>query len=98
MNSTTQIEHIAEKINRLAVLLDRLRKENEALEKENAQLKKQSANFVIRINVLEQELDNKQADWAEREKNRAVQSEQLKKQIDSHIQEIDRCIEWLQNE
>ena len=98
MNSTTQIEHITEKINRLAGVLDQLRKENEALTEENAQLKTQTANFVIRINVLEQELDNKQADWAEREKNRAVQSEQLKKQIDSHIQEIDRCIEWLQNE
>ena len=79
------------KISRLAVVLDQLRKEN-------AELKAELLNRTDKINVLQQELDTKQADWEAREKNRANQSEQLKKQIDLYIEEIDRCIEWLQNE
>ena len=98
MDSTKKIEHITEKINRLAELLDRLREENQVLTGENAQLKKQMSNHLKRINVLELELENKQKDWAGREKSKAVQSEQLKKQIDTYIEEIDHCIEWLQNE
>ena len=79
------------KISRLAVVLDQLRKEN-------AELKAELLNRTDKINVLQQELDTKQADWEAREKTRASQSEQLKKQIDLYIEEIDRCIEWLQNE
>ena len=79
------------KISRLAVVLDQLRKEN-------AELKAELLNRTDKINVLQQELDTKQADWEAREKTRANQSEQLKKQIDLYIEEIDRCIEWLQNE
>ena len=98
MDFTTQIEHITEKTKRLAEVLGRLRKENEALKRENAQIKTKLSNHVERINVLELELDNKQADWTEQKKVSAGQSEQLKKQVDSYILEIDRCIEWLQNE
>lgn len=98
MDSTRKIEHITEKINRLAQLLDQLREENQALTGENAQLKKQVSDHLKRINVLELELENKQKDWAEQEKSKAVRSEQLKKQIDAYIQEVDHCIEWLQNE
>ena len=93
-----QLGQITEKIKRLAEVLGQLRKENEALKSENAQIKTKLSNHVERINVLELELDNKQADWTEQEKVSAGQSEQLKKKIDSYISEIDRCIEWLQNE
>ena len=91
MDSTKRIDNITVKISRLAVVLDQLRKEN-------AELKAELLNRTDKINVLQQELDTKQADWEAREKNRANQSEQLKKQIDLYIEEIDRCIEWLQNE
>ncbi|MCB9285274.1 MAG: hypothetical protein H6563_14475 [Lewinellaceae bacterium] len=82
----------------MAQLLDQLREENQALTGDNAQLKKQVSDHLKRINVLELELENKQKDWAEQEKSKAVRSEQLKKQIDAYIQEVDHCIEWLQNE
>jgi len=98
MDSTTQLGQITEKIKRLSEVLGHLRNENEALKRENAQLKTKLSNHVERINVLELELDNKQADWTEQEKINAGQSEQLKKKIDLYISEIDRCIEWLQNE
>ena len=91
MDSTKRIDNITVKISRLAVVLDQLRKEN-------AELKAELLNRTDKINVLQQELDTKQADWEAREKTRANQSEQLKKQIDLYIEEIDRCIEWLQNE
>ena len=91
MDSTKRIEHITVKISRLAELLDQLRTEN-------ADLKAQLVNRTERINDLQQELDTKQADWENREQQRTGQSEQLKKQIDLYIGEIDRCIEWLQNE
>lgn len=91
MESTTRIKHIIEKIQRLAGLIEHLRHEN-------AQLKEQVANQMNQISVLEQELDHKQEEWKAREKTRAEHSEQLKKQIDLYIDEIDRCIAWLQNE
>lgn len=90
MDSTTRIKHIVEKIQRLAGLL-------EQLHTENRQLKEQVANQMNRISVLEQELDHKQEEWDAREKSRSEHSEQLKKQIDLYIDEIDRCIAWLQN-
>ncbi len=65
---------------------------------ENAALKTQLADREEQINFLQKELDTKQADWKALEEQKAGQSEQLKKQIDSYIEEIDRCIEWLQNE
>ncbi len=91
MESTTRIKHIIEKIQRLAGLIEQLRNEN-------AQLKEQLANQMNHISVLEQELDHKQEEWNAQEKQRAAHSEQLKKQIDLYIDEIDRCIAWLQNE
>lgn len=65
---------------------------------ENAALKTQLADREEQINFLQKELDTKQAEWKALEEQKAGQSEQLKKQIDSYIEEIDRCIEWLQNE
>ncbi len=91
MDSTTRIENITLKVNRLAELLNQLRAENAAL-------KTQLADREDQINFLQKELDTKQADWKALEEQKAGQSEQLKKQIDSYIEEIDRCIEWLQNE
>ncbi|MBK6620104.1 MAG: hypothetical protein IPH04_07245 [Saprospirales bacterium] len=91
MDSTTRIENITLKVNRLAELLNQLRAENAAL-------KTQLADREEQINFLQKELDTKQADWKALEEQKAGQSEQLKKQIDSYIEEIDRCIEWLQNE
>lgn len=91
MDSTTRIKYIIEKIQRLAGLIEQLRNEN-------AQLKEQIANQMNRISVLEQALDHKQEEWNALENQRAAHSEQLKKQIDLYIDEIDRCIAWLQNE
>lgn len=91
MDSTTRIENITLKVNRLAELLNQLRAENAAL-------KTQLADREEQINFLQKELDTKQAEWKALEEQKAGQSEQLKKQIDSYIEEIDRCIEWLQNE
>ncbi len=91
MDSTTRIENITLKVNRLAELLNQLRAENAAL-------KTQLADREEQINFLQKELDTKQADWKALEEQKAGQSEQLKKQIYSYIEEIDRCIEWFQNE
>lgn len=98
MDSTERIKNISIKISRLAALLEQLRIENGDLAKENTQLKEELSNQMKRISVLEQELDQKQEEWEAQEKNRADHSEELKKQVDLYIQEIDRCITWLQNE
>jgi regulator of replication initiation timing len=98
MDSTKRIEQITDKINRLADVLRQLRTENASLLQENERLKAEVSNQTARINVLEQELDQKQVDGKARETEKANQSEHLKKQIDLYIQEIDRCIEWLQKD
>ena len=98
MDSTKRIEQITDKVNRLADVLRQLRTENASLLQENERLKAEISNQTARINVLEQELDQKQVDGRARETEEANQSEHLKKQIDLYIQEIDRCIEWLQKD
>jgi septal ring factor EnvC (AmiA/AmiB activator) len=98
MDSATRIKNITEKINRLAQLLERLRNENQDLVREIAQVKEQLANQIEKNIVLEKDLDHKQADCEAQKKQHAEQSGKLKKQFDLYIEEIDRCIEWLQNE
>lgn len=101
---TNRLENIEQKIRQLAKKMEQLQQLNVALEDENRKLKSNLA-------VLKEELNNQanthkaavaapQQAMATAPTNTGTddkRSKQLKKEIEQYIKEIDKCIEWLQN-
>ncbi|HFA49480.1 MAG TPA: hypothetical protein ENJ95_10750 [Bacteroidetes bacterium] len=95
---TEQLEHIEQKIIRLAEETKTLRKSNAALLAENKKLKAEMAGQNGRIGELTDRLSNTQQALAgQRGDENPESSQKLRKQIDQYIAEIDKCIAWLQN-
>ncbi len=99
MNLSEKIDSIALKVREVAFKLERLKKENAVLREENKMLKaeidhlkKGSTGAVSTDNYN----NGQQASEGE-ERVKTEQSDKLRAQIDQYIQEIDQCIEWLNN-
>ena len=99
MNLSERIDSIELKIRELAFKLERLKKENAVLREENQELKAEAERLrqqpaeALNDNVNQKSrLEPEAQPLAETE-----QSEKLREQIDQYIQEIDKCIEWLNN-
>lgn len=92
MNLQDQIESIYLKTKELALKVERLQKENKALKKENQELK---TNLERRDKGIRQ-LESQIAEIKERRENHF--SPEVSEQIDHYIQEIDKCIAWLQKQ
>ncbi|MEO1260165.1 MAG: hypothetical protein AAFZ15_15325 [Bacteroidota bacterium] len=95
---TGQVENIEQKILSLIEELQTLRSNNAALSEENEKLKADLAVQSDRIGNLTERLYNTQQALAgQRGNNDQESSQKLRKQIDQYIDEIDKCIAWLQN-
>ena len=95
---TAQVENIEKKIVQLVEELKTLRNNNAVLSEENKKLKADMADQSDRIGDLTERLSKTQQALAgQRGDNDQESSQQLRKQIDQYIEEIDKCIEWLQN-
>ena len=95
---TGQVENIEQKINTLINALNALRDENAILSEENKKLKADMAGQSDRIDELTERLSKTQQALAgQRGDNDQESSQELRKQIDQYITEIDKCIAWLQN-
>ncbi len=92
MNLTDRIESIYLKTKELALKVERLQKENTALKKENQKLKTNLERCATEIREL---TTRKEEEVEQREK---TISPELGAQIDHYIQEIDKCIAWLQKQ
>ncbi|MEM9918584.1 MAG: hypothetical protein AAF990_10835 [Bacteroidota bacterium] len=92
VNLSDKLNSIELKVRQLALKLERLQSENTSLLNENNQLKtalreernKPAIAIVPQNTVAVQERTD-----LEREKK-------LRREIDQHIKQIDKCIEWLQ--
>ncbi len=99
MNLSERIDSIELKIRELAFKLERLKKENAVLREENQELKAEAE----RLREQSAEAFNDNLNQKSRPEPEAQplaepeQSEKLREQIDQYIQEIDKCIEWLNN-
>ena len=95
---TGQVANIEQKLISLIEELKNLRSENDVLSEENKKLKADLAVQSDRIGNLTQRLYNTQQALAgQRGDNDQESSQKLRKQIDQYIDEIDKCIAWLQN-
>lgn len=88
MDLKDRIESIYLKTKELALKVERLQKENKILKKENQDLKTSLEKREAGIRQLETRL----------EAISEQQDPELKTQIDYYIQEIDKCIAWLQKQ
>ena len=95
---TGQVENIEQKILSLIEELKTLRSNNATLSEENKKLKADLAVQSDRIGNLTERLYNTQQALAgQRGDSDQESSQKLRKQIDQYIDEIDKCIAWLQN-
>lgn len=92
-----QIEGVEWKIQKLIQKMRLLKQENAALLEENIRSKqeldhhkKNIANLETQLNRTKDALENTQDNGTDRTKL-------LKEEIDHYINEIDKCLEWLQN-
>ena len=95
---TGQVQNIEQKLISLIEELNNLRSENTVLSEENKKLKADLAVQSDRIGNLTERLYNTQQALAgQRGDKNEESSQKLRKQIDQYIEEIDKCIAWLQN-
>lgn len=94
---TQQLDNIEQKVRQLAAAMDSLRQQNATLLKENNKLKAELEAQHERIGELTERLTNSQQALAGQRGDDSESTQKLKKQIDQYINEIDKCIEWLQN-
>lgn len=102
MDTKETIQRIESKIKHLSDHFEHLRAENAQLRKENEQLKSrlsEQEQFAQQMKTELNELKN-EARVSEEVPNGGIHSDDVvsfNKAIDQYIDEIDRCIEWLQN-
>lgn len=92
MNAQDQIESIYLKVKELALKVERLQKENKALKKENLELKTNLEGRDKAIRQMESQIEE-----VKRQREKEI-SPELSEQLDHYIQEIDKCIAWLQKQ
>ena len=99
-NLSDKIGAIERKVRQLALKLERLQKENTSLLEENDKLKGQlraERNKAGQLELKLAEAPKKGAAIADERREDPGRTKQLRKEIDQHIKQIDKCIEWLQN-
>ena len=95
---TGQVENIEKKILQLVEDLKSLRNDNAVLSDENKKLKTDLAEKEGQIGNLTERLSKTQQALAgQRGGSDQESSQKMRKQIDQYIEEIDKCIAWLQN-
>ena len=94
---TQQLENIEQKVRQLVEAMNSLRQQNAVLSKENNKLKADLEAQQERTGELTERLTNSQQALAGQRGDDSESNQKLRKQIDQYINEIDKCIEWLQN-
>lgn len=94
---TQQLDSIEQKVKLLLDAMTALRQQNASLLQENNKLKAELEAQHERIGELTERLTNSQQALAGQRGDDSENTQKLRKQIDQYIQEIDKCIEWLQN-
>lgn len=94
---TQQLDNIEQKVKQLLEAMTALRQQNASLLQENNKLKAELETQHERIGELTERLTNSQQALVGQRGDDSESNQKLRKQIDQYINEIDKCIEWLQN-
>lgn len=98
-----QINNIEKKIRLVIARMAVLQDENATLKIRNKELVEQSRNLKADLLLRESEISHLKAQTLTVveggvKTEARERSQHLREEIDQHIQEIDKCIEWLQNQ
>jgi SMC interacting uncharacterized protein involved in chromosome segregation len=98
-----QINNIEKKVRLVVARMAMLQDENGTLKVKNRELVEQNRNLKADLLLRESEISHLKTQTLsvveEGVKTEARErSQHLREEIDQHIQEIDKCIEWLQNQ
>lgn len=98
MELSNKLEQIELKIRQLALKLERLEKTNSDLLDENQQLKAKLKKGESKALSLEQQLRKTHEVLELKRTDEPEQTKKVRKELDRYIKEIDKCIEWLEQE
>jgi chromosome segregation ATPase len=96
MDLNEKIESIESKVRQLATELNRLRRENAALLSENEKLKATFSKSDEMVVDLKRQLEKTQQALDKKQEDDPEHAVKLRKQIDKYIEEVSKCIEWLE--
>ena len=94
---TDKLNNIELKVRQLALRLERLQNENNTLLLENKKLKSELLQNTDKLGQMEEKVVRSKVALDSKRDSGPDYSKKLRKEIDQYINEIDKCIEWLQN-
>ncbi len=97
-NPSNMLDQIELKVRRLALKLDQLKTSNQQLLEENKLLKTALKKEDSKRTTLEQQLKRTQMALSSKQNDAPESTQKIRKELDQYIKEIDKCIEWLQDE
>ena len=95
MNFLERIDNIELKVRQLVQRMARLRQENAGLKEENQKLKADLDRQRGAVSALTHKLEQTQRSLDTQREGQPEQSDQLKQQLETYIEEINACMEWL---
>ena len=98
VSSSNKLDQIELKVRRLALKLDQLKTSNQQLLEENQLLKTALKKEDSKRNTLEQQLKSTHTALVSKQDDAPESTKKIRKELDQYIKEIDKCIEWLQDE
>jgi predicted nucleic acid-binding Zn-ribbon protein len=97
MDTLQQLDSLDSKVKKLVAEVLQLRQAKDVLLSENEKLKQAFAKNEDLVVDLKRQLEKTQHALEKKHENAPEQVVSLKYKIDSYIEEIDKCIEWLEN-
>lgn len=97
MSISEKILQIETKAEKLASVVALLRSENAALKEQNEKLKATLSKNEEMVVDLKHQLEKTQQALDGKREHDPELNVKLRKQLDKYIEEIDKCIEWLEN-
>ena len=92
-----KIHGIEQKVRQLAAKLEAVQKENAAFREENRKLRTDLAVIMEKESHISPQMVVPPPKTASKNGGESVNSKKLRKEIDQYIKEINKCIEWLQD-
>lgn len=96
MNINDKIEQVDLKARQLGLKMEHLKDKNDKLVGENRNLQHQLNNAINMIADLEEQLEEAKAGLSKKEAADPVEVKEIRKQIDTSIDDLDSAIEWLE--
>ena len=97
MNLQQKIEGISAKVRQLVAENGRISSENERLRVEMKKLNATISQNQEMVASLKLQLGKTQVALNDKQAKDPEESKQLRKKVDKYIEELDKCIDWLEN-